>query len=95
MLPSTQDARDSAVRVSGSYARVSREARLRPEYARLYPGISAGEWQPAATLTDRVLAHHLLYALHAGPPTRRLLEKHFEFRGGESGPREGKRTGDR
>ena len=96
MLSSTQESQGGSARVSGSYARVNRrEARLRPEYARLYPGISAGEWEPAAILADRVLAHHLLYALDVGLPPRRLLEKHFEFRGGESLLREGKRTEDR
>lgn len=84
MLSPTLNARESAVRPSGPLPRVSRrEARLRPEHARLYPGIRAGEWESAAVLADRVLAHHLLYALDTGVPVRVLLESHFEFRGGE------------
>ena len=33
-----------------------REARLRSEFAALYPGLRAGEWAPAAVVADRVLA---------------------------------------
>jgi hypothetical protein len=85
MLAPTLDARVDPARTSGPWPRVNRrEACLRPEHARLYPGIRAGEWQSAAVLADRVLAHHLLYGLDTGLPTRDLLDgTHFEFRGGE------------
>jgi hypothetical protein len=37
-----------------------REARLRPEFAALYPGVEPGSWQDAAVLADQVLSEHLL-----------------------------------
>jgi hypothetical protein len=84
MLSPTLRTREGPPRLSGPLPRVSRrEARLRPEHARLYPGIRAGEWESAAVLADRILAHHLLYALDTGLPSRVLVESHFEFRGGE------------
>jgi hypothetical protein len=96
MLSPTLDAREATARTSGPVLRVNRrEARLRPEYAQLYPGILAGEWQSAAVLADRVLAHHLLYLLDAGLPSRVLLDSHFEFRGGEYGERDLPRREDR
>jgi hypothetical protein len=59
-----------------------RQARLRPEFARLYPYLQAGEWESAAVLTDRVVASTL------GRPDgtfitgeRALDPEHFEFRG--------------
>lgn len=59
-----------------------REARLRSEYAYLYPNLVAGEWLAA---TD-VGAKMLLWQLRSGRPPRlgeRLLsDKHFEFQGG-------------
>jgi hypothetical protein len=59
-----------------------REARLRPEYARRYPGIQAGLWEPAAELCDRVLASGLLRGAPPGRHGRVLSPEHFEFRGG-------------
>ena len=61
-----------------------REARLRQEYAHLYPGLEAGAWESAAVLADRVLACRLL--LPSGGfvlSDRALSAGHFEFRGGE------------
>ena len=62
-----------------------REARLRPEYATLYPDLVPGVWVPACTLRDFVLERGL-YQRRTGPQTHRrlLLESHFEFRGGTS-----------
>jgi hypothetical protein len=61
-----------------------RQARLRPEFARLYPFLQAGEWESAAVLTDRVVAGTL------GRPDgtfitgeRALDPEHFEFRGSD------------
>ena len=59
-----------------------REARLRPEWAYLYPGLEPGEWMVAAQLVPLVLRHRL-----QGQPTwefteRILVQDHFEFRGG-------------
>ena len=66
---------------------MTREARLRPEYAHLYPGIEPATWETAADLAERVLACRLLqpsggFALGV----RTLAGGHFEFRGGV-GPR--------
>lgn len=60
-----------------------REARLRPEYAHLYPMLEPGLWAPAAVIAERVAATRLLqlaetYVLH----DRVLVDTHFEFRGG-------------
>ena len=59
-----------------------REARLRPEWAHVYPGLEPGVWMVAAQLVPLVLRHRL----HDQPTwefTRRILvDEHFEFRGG-------------
>jgi hypothetical protein len=71
-----------------------REARLRPEYAHLYPMLEPGAWAPAAETAEKVAATRLLqladtYVLH----DRVLTEAHFEFRGGSQrkhiGPSQG------
>lgn len=59
-----------------------REARLRPEFAHLYPAITAGQWESAAILADRLVSLML-----RNPPSRfivtdRILPpEHFDFRG--------------
>ena len=58
-----------------------REARLRPEFAHLYPGIRPGEWTPARTLSDLVLSR----VIDDPPPDdglrhRVLTPDHFDFR---------------
>lgn len=60
-----------------------REARLRPEYAHLYPMLEPDTWDSAALTAERVAATRLLqladtYVLH----DRVLTDAHFEFRGG-------------
>jgi len=59
-----------------------REARLRPEWSHLYPGLEPGNWTVAAQLVPLVLRHRL----HDQPTwefTKRILvNDHFEFRGG-------------
>jgi hypothetical protein len=70
----------------------AREARLQPEHAPLYPGVPAGEWQPAAVLADRVLAGRLLRGACSAVQGRVLVDEYFEFRGGETG-RRGEREG--
>jgi hypothetical protein len=59
-----------------------RQAMLKPAFAHLYPGIAANEWQPAAVMTDQVLALRLR-KLDQVPVTRErvLDQRHFEFRG--------------
>jgi hypothetical protein len=60
-----------------------REARLRPEFAQLYPALTPGEWEPAARIAEAVLANQLLREMTDPPsPDRLLPEVHFEFRGG-------------
>jgi hypothetical protein len=72
-----------------------REARLLPEHARLYPGITPGIWDSAAVLADRVLAGGLLRGGAIGWRGRVLHDAHFEFRGGEPEPRGGPMREDR
>jgi hypothetical protein len=60
-----------------------REARLRPEYAHLYPMLVPDAWEPAAETAAKVAAWRLLqladtYVFH----DRVLADAHFEFRGG-------------
>jgi hypothetical protein len=59
-----------------------REARLRPEFADLYPTLTPGQWEPAARVAEVVLARLLLLEISEAPLQDRLLnEEHFEFRG--------------
>jgi hypothetical protein len=60
-----------------------REARVRPEYAHLYPMLEPQAWAPAAEVAAKVAASRLVqladaYVLH----DRVLADAHFEFRGG-------------
>ena len=58
-----------------------REARLRPEFAELYPGVEPGVWMPATAVGQQLLLWHLATA--ATPQGERLMaDEHFEFRGG-------------
>jgi hypothetical protein len=69
-----------------------REARLRPEFAQLYPTLTPGEWEPAARIAEAVLANLLLHQMTDSPsPDRLLPEQHFEFRGGAEPDRGGTR----
>jgi hypothetical protein len=67
-----------------------REARVRPEFADLYPELTPGQWEPAARIAEVVLARYLLRQMTEGSSADRALdETHFEFRGGvdtERGP---------
>ena len=58
-----------------------REARLRPEFAHLYPGLTPGRWEPASRIAEAVLANVLLSQMGEAPQQARLDEAHFEFRG--------------
>jgi hypothetical protein len=58
-----------------------REAKLRPEFARLYPALPANEWHPAAAVRC-VVVNQSRYGYPRRPlPPRVLDEKHFVFRG--------------
>jgi hypothetical protein len=61
-----------------------REARLRPEWADLYPGVQPEIWQVAAELVPQVLRHRLRATGTWEFTHRILLDEHFEFRGGRS-----------
>jgi hypothetical protein len=59
-----------------------REARLKPEFAELYPTLTPGQWEPAARVAEAVLARLLLLEISEAPVQDRVLqEQHFEFRG--------------
>lgn len=59
-----------------------REARLKPEYAELYPGVEPGVWYTAATLAEHLLRRFLRQeGSERSLPERILDEHHFEFRG--------------
>lgn len=58
-----------------------REAKLRPEYASLYPAIEPGVWMRASDIGRQLLLWHLTAA--SVPDADRVMsEEHFEFRGG-------------
>jgi hypothetical protein len=63
-----------------------REARLKAEFAEEYPGMTPGVWIPV-----RELARLLVARVHArrreGRPARTFDPTHFEFQGGDAGPR--------
>jgi hypothetical protein len=60
-----------------------RQARLRIEFAALYPGLEPGVWQDAAVLAEQMLTEHLLRPSPGYMLSERVLaQEHFEFRGG-------------
>lgn len=61
-----------------------REARLRSDYAHLYPPVAAGVWIPAAEVGARMLFWHLQLTGTLRLGDRLLDSTHFEFRGGWS-----------
>jgi hypothetical protein len=67
-----------------------REARLRAEFAHLYPPLDPGQWESAALMADKVVAW-LLRQPDRGyvAPERVLRSDHFEFRGGSGAPQFG------
>jgi hypothetical protein len=65
-----------------------REARLRPEFAHIYPELIPGQWEPAARIARVILARYLVQQMTDAPsPDRALDEGHFEFRGAAEPPR--------
>lgn len=62
---------------------MTRQARLKPEFAHLYPGVEPDTWQAAAELADTVLGCRLLLPSGGfGLNERAMSGGHFEFRGG-------------
>lgn len=62
-----------------------REARLRPEYAHLYPMLQPGKWEPAASTAEKIAATRLLQLADSFVWHDRVLaDAHFEFRGGSA-----------
>jgi hypothetical protein len=59
-----------------------RQARLRTEWASLYPGLQAGRWIVASRLVPLVLRHRLQDQPTWEFTRRILVDEHFEFRGG-------------
>jgi hypothetical protein len=65
-----------------------REARLRSEFARLYPGLDPEVWMPVESLL-----RHVTDLIHQDPAkagiitgTRLLRQEHFEYRGSSDRP---------
>ena len=58
-----------------------RQALLKSGSAHLYPGIPAGEWQPATVMADMVSALPSAPRSSQGSRERVLDKRHFEFRG--------------
>src|SRR3954470_11233737 len=66
-----------------SRCQMRREARLRPEYAPVYPTLTPDVWQAAATLSERSVALREPTAPRDAVLQDRVLpDAHFEFRGG-------------
>ena len=59
----------------------AREARLKPEYTHLYPGLEPGVWYRAAWLSARQFARQPCDG-EAASIARMVDERHFDFRGG-------------
>jgi hypothetical protein len=66
----------------------AREARLKPEFGHLYPGLKPGVWYNAAWLSARQFARNQCDGA-ADAIARMVDETHFEFRGGR--PRQRRR----
>jgi hypothetical protein len=66
---------------------MTRQARLKPEFAHYYPVVEPDTWYAAAALADKVLACRLLLPSGGFVLNERAMSGgHFEFRGG-GGPR--------
>jgi hypothetical protein len=64
-----------------------RRARLRPEYAQLYPRIASGLWLSARVAAQAVRRGLIHSKVHEATGQRLLPDEHFDFRGGRSEPR--------
>ena len=59
-----------------------RVARLRPEFAHLYPELAAGQWLSASEVGATILMSQLKSSRPPMLGERLLPDGHFEFRGG-------------
>jgi hypothetical protein len=77
-----------ACRAVGRPMSEPREARLRPEFAPLYPGVPPETWMPAREMNQLVGVARLGWTGHPEDLVRsRMLDRrHFEFRGGSVRP---------
>ncbi len=72
---------------------IVREARLRPEFAHLYPELPPGRWMPASEVGATILVSQLKAVRPPMLGERLLPEEHFDFRGGGArGPQADLRT---
>jgi hypothetical protein len=65
-----------------------RAARLKPEFASLYPAVKPGTWYVAVAVVN-VIRHDPIWG-----QGRRLSDEHFEFYGGDNRPAAGSRSSD-
>jgi hypothetical protein len=63
---------------------MSRQVRVRVEYASWYPSIPPGQWQLAETVRHIVLRQLRHGAPSWAPGARILSDRHFEFQGGSA-----------
>ncbi|MBA3659279.1 MAG: hypothetical protein H0W67_06750 [Gemmatimonadales bacterium] len=63
---------------------IARQARLRLQFAHLYPPLTAGLWEPAAELGARMLLWQVQQQGTEALGTRILDQRHFDFQGGWS-----------
>ncbi len=59
-----------------------REARLKREYAHLYPPLEGGRWESAGILAERMVSWLLRQHRGYTKPDRVLRSEHFDFRNG-------------
>ena len=60
-----------------------REARLREQYVKLYPGLRPGVWLPAAEVAEHIVDMVRHERGRTGVHGRLVADDHFDFRGGE------------
>ncbi|HZE75033.1 MAG TPA: hypothetical protein VE091_06965 [Gemmatimonadales bacterium] len=64
-----------------------REARLRQEYDKLYPGLTPGLWLPAAEVAEHIVDMVRHERGRFGLQGRLVADDHFDFRGGGTADR--------
>lgn len=72
-----------------------RQARLKPEFADLYPPLEPDQWISAAVASARMLLWQTHQRGESGLGKRTLDPEHFEFRGGVGNPDADRRQGTR